>query len=157
MSGELEEAVEIVREILEDVVDAVGVEASIEVAEVDGVVTGRIDGEDVALLIGRHGQTIDALQHIAFRAALQQDALEREQRVVIDVQGYRARRSEALAVQADEAAEAALGSGGPVALEPMSASERREVHERLRERGDVDTHSEGEEPERRLVVSPRSP
>ena len=75
-------------------------------------------------------------------------------RVVIDADGYRERRAEALRAEADEAAEEALRSGEPVELEPMPASERRIVHEYLRERGDVETHSEGDEPERRLVVSP---
>jgi spoIIIJ-associated protein len=74
--------------------------------------------------------------------------------VVIDANGYRERRAETLRGEADDAADDALSSGKPVELAPMPASERRIVHEYLRERGGVETHSEGDEPERHLVVSP---
>ena len=77
-------------------------------------------------------------------------------RVVIDANGYRERRAEALRAEADDAAEEALRSGEPVELDPLPPFERRIVHEYLRERGDVETHSEGDEPERFLVVSPLS-
>ena len=73
---------------------------------------------------------------------------------MIDADGYRERRAETLRADAEQAAEEAQRSGGPVELEPMPAAERRIVHEYLRERGGVETHSEGDEPERRLVVSP---
>ena len=74
--------------------------------------------------------------------------------MTIDASGYRERRAAVLRHDATEAADDAVRLGRPVRLEPMSASERRVVHEFLRERGDVDTHSEGEEPDRRLVVEP---
>jgi spoIIIJ-associated protein len=73
---------------------------------------------------------------------------------VIDANGYRERRTEALQADAQDAAEEALSTGRPVALDPLPPFERRIVHEFLRERGDVETHSEGNEPERYLVVSP---
>ena len=76
-------------------------------------------------------------------------------RVVIDADGYRERRAESLRAQADDAAEEAIAAGRPVELDPLPAFERRIVHEYLRDRGDVETHSEGEEPDRYLVVSPR--
>jgi spoIIIJ-associated protein len=75
-------------------------------------------------------------------------------RVEVDASGYRERRAALLRHEANEAADDALRLGRPVSLEPMTASERRLVHEYLRDRGDVETHSEGQEPERRLVVSP---
>ena len=75
-------------------------------------------------------------------------------RVLIDANGYRERRADALRAEADDAAEDALSSGKPVELDPLPPFERRIVHEYLRDRGDVETHSEGEEPERYLVVSP---
>jgi spoIIIJ-associated protein len=77
-------------------------------------------------------------------------------RVVIDAEGYRARRAEALQRQADDAADDALQYKRPVALDAMTAGERRIVHEYLRDRGDVETYSEGEEPDRHLVVAPLS-
>ena len=73
---------------------------------------------------------------------------------MVDAEGYRARRREALERQADDAADEALSYQRPVALDAMTATERKLVHEFLRDRGDVTTHSEGEEPERHLVVTP---
>ena len=148
-----QEPVERVRELVTRVVEALGLEASVEVEETDEEIRATVDGPDeFGRLIGRHGQTIDALQHLAWRAAFQ----EREERktVVVDAAGYRARREEALHRQADRAASEAVRFGRPVELDPMSASERKTVHTYLADRHDVETHSEGDEPERRLVVSP---
>jgi spoIIIJ-associated protein len=149
---ERENPQEILRELLEQVVDGLGLDVDVRVEESEGVLTGRVEGEDVGLLIGRRGQTIDAVQHLAQRIVFQGDSAQA--RVVIDADGYRERRAQALRTVALDAAEDALSSGGPVELDPMPASERRIVHEFLRDRDDVSTHSEGEEPERRLVVEP---
>jgi spoIIIJ-associated protein len=127
-----------------------GVEVSVE--ESDGVIVGRFAGEEVGPLIGRRGQTIDAIQHLARRIVFK--AGEVGARVVVDADGYRERREAALCQEADEAADEALELGEAIELEPLPASERRVVHEHLRLRGDVETHSEGEEPERFLVISP---
>ncbi|MEA2420086.1 MAG: spoIIIJ-associated protein, partial [Thermoleophilaceae bacterium] len=75
-------------------------------------------------------------------------------RIVVDAEGYRERREGILRRQADRAAEDALRSGRPVALDAMTASERRLVHEYLRDNGEVQTYSEGDEPDRHLVVAP---
>ncbi len=141
-------------ELLEEIVDGLGLDADVEVDESDGVLTGRVEGEDVGLFIGRHGQTIDAVQHLAQRIIFPEGPSST--RVVIDANGYRERRTEALQADAQDAAEEALSTGLPVALDPLPPFERRIVHEFLRERGDVETHSEGNEPERYLVVSPSS-
>ena len=147
------EPVERVREVVTRVVDALGLDATVDVSETAEEIRATVDGPDeFGRLIGRHGQTIDALQHIAWRAAFH-DAEERKS-VVVDAAGYRARREEALQRQADRAASEAVRFGRPVELEPMSASERKTVHNYLADRHDVETHSEGDEPERRLVVSP---
>jgi spoIIIJ-associated protein len=113
-----------------------------------------VEGEDVGLFIGRRGQTIDAVQHLAQRIVFRGGSPDA--RVVIDADGYRERRAETLRSIALDAAEESLRSGEAVELDPMPASERRIVHEYLRERGDVETHSEGEEPSRFLVVEPAS-
>ena len=148
-----QEPVERVREVVGRVIEALGLDASVEVVETADEIRATVDGPDeMGRLIGRHGQTIDALQHLAWRAAFH-DADERKA-VVVDAAGYRQRREEALQRQADRAASEALRYGRPVELEPMSASERKTVHNYLADRTDVDTHSEGDEPERRLVVSP---
>ncbi len=112
------------------------------------------DEEDSALLIGKHGATIDALQHVAGRVAFRGREGERK-RVVIDAAGYRERRQAALERAAERAADEALSFGRAVELDPMSSFERRVVHNHLAERSDVETHSEGDEPDRRLVVTPQ--
>jgi spoIIIJ-associated protein len=147
-----EDPAELLLEVLEEVVDGLGLECEVSVEEQDGVLRGCLEGGDVGLLIGRRGQTIDAVQHLAQRIVFQGG--ESGVRVVVDADGYRERRAHVLREDADAAAKEALRSGGAVGLDPMPASERRVVHEYLRDRGDVRTHSEGEEPERYLVVSP---
>jgi spoIIIJ-associated protein len=139
-------------ELLDEIAEGLGLDVEIAVEEADGVLTGSLEGGDVGLFIGRHGQTIDAVQHLAQRIVF--PGGPSKTRVVIDADGYRERRARTLREEADEAAEEALRLNGPVELDPLPASERRIVHEHLRERGDVQTHSEGEEPERFLVVSP---
>ncbi|MEA2298806.1 MAG: spoIIIJ-associated protein [Solirubrobacteraceae bacterium] len=139
------------RDLLETLLEAMDLDAEVVIEEAEDLLTGSVEGEDLGRFIGRHGQTIEAVQHLAQRIVLRGGG---GPRVVVDAAGYRKRREGALRVQADEAADEALETGRPVTLEPMPAGERRVVHEYLRERGDVDTHSEGDEPERRLVVAP---
>jgi spoIIIJ-associated protein len=146
-----------VRELVELVVDALDLDASVEIEETDEGITATVEGDDLGLFIGRHGQTIEAVQHLAQRVALKDQPRDAaRQRIVVDAAGYRERRKEALERMADDAADEALANGREVALDEMSATERRIVHERLRDREDVETHSEGEEPHRHLVVKPLS-
>ncbi len=141
-----------VRKMLEQIVAAVGVAAAIEVSEDDAGVHANLDGEDLGLLIGRHGQTIDAIQHLAYRIAYRGE--DERKRVTVDAAGYRERRAALLQQDADEAADEALQTGEPVALDAMNAVERRVVHEYLRDRDGIETYSEGAEPDRYLVVAP---
>jgi spoIIIJ-associated protein len=147
------EPIDALEELLEEIADGLGLEADVEVEERTGVLSGRLKGEDVGLFIGRHGQTIDAVQHLAQRIVFPDGPSD--VRVLIDANGYRERRAETLRSDADEAADEALRLGAPVELAPLPPFERRIVHEYLRERGDVETHSEGNEPERFLIVTPR--
>ena len=144
---------EVLRDLLEHVVDGLGLEATVEIESNDEALVGTLHGEELGIFIGRHGQTIDAVQHLAQRILLADPATERR-RIVVDAEGYRARRREALEKQADQAAVDAERFGRAVALDAMTASERKHIHEYLRARGGVDTHSEGDEPERHLVVTP---
>jgi spoIIIJ-associated protein len=148
---ELEPA-DLLEELLEEIVDDLQLDAEIEVEEDDGVLTGRLDGDNVGLFIGRHGQTIDAVQHLAQRIVFPDGPSS--VRVVIDANGYRERRAETLRTDADDAADEAVATGRRVELDPLPPSERRIVHEHLRDREDVETHSEGDEPERYLVITP---
>jgi spoIIIJ-associated protein len=151
-AGQELEPAQALEELLEEIVDALGLDVEIDVEEGEGVLNGRITGDDVGLFIGRHGQTIEAVQHLAQRIVFPGGAPTA--RILIDADGYRERRAEILRDDADDAAEEVLRTGRAVEFEPLPASERRIVHEYLRERGDVQTHSEGEEPQRYIVVSP---
>jgi spoIIIJ-associated protein len=149
------EAVEQLRELLAAVVEALGLDAGVVVEETEEGVRGTLEGDDLGLFIGRHGQTIDAVQHLAFKVVNRNADRNAAVRVTIDAAGYRSRREQMLHRQADQAASRAARSGRPVALDAMSATERKVVHEHLKDRDDVETYSEGTEPDRHLVVAPR--
>ena len=148
-----EEPAERVRVVLERVLNELELDGEVEVDEGDEEITAVVAGnDDYGLLIGRHGQTIDALQLLCYQAAFQ--GMPDRKRVVVDASGYRERRRDALQRRADRAAEEALNLSGPVELDAMSAPERRVVHEHLKERPEVETYSEGTEPNRFVVVAP---
>jgi spoIIIJ-associated protein len=142
-----------VEALIDRVLDELDLDADVEVTERDDEIVAEIEGEDdLGLLIGRRGQTIDALQLICYRAAFR--GRQDRKRVTVDAAGYRKRRAETLERQAEQAAERAESTGRPVELEPMSASERRVVHNHLADRSQIETYSEGDEPERFVVVAP---
>ena len=147
-----EEPAERVRAVVARVVHSLGLRGSVDIEETDEEIRATVNGDDLGLLIGKHGMTIDALQHLAFRAAFK--GMSERKQVTIDAAGYRERRESALHRMADRAVAEALEFDRPVELEPMRAPERKLVHLYLRERTEVDTHSEGDEPDRRLVVTP---
>ncbi|HZJ28793.1 MAG TPA: R3H domain-containing nucleic acid-binding protein [Solirubrobacterales bacterium] len=148
-----EEPAERVRELIETVLDELDLDGEAVIDEDEERIEATISGDDdYGLLIGRRGQTIDAVQLICYQAAFQ--GHRERKRVIVDVAGYRDRRRETLTARADVAAEQALTSGRVVELESMTAQERRVIHEYLKERSGVETYSEGEEPQRCVVVSP---
>jgi spoIIIJ-associated protein len=138
------------RELVETVVGAMGISARVDVHDTADHVLVTCTGGDLGLLIGKHGQTIDALQYVANAAAFRSGA---GKPVTIDAAGYRRRRQATLEGIALRAAEQAV-AGERVLLEPMTAVERKVVHERLKEVPGVETSSEGTEPNRYVVVSP---
>jgi spoIIIJ-associated protein len=144
-----------VRAILQLTVAALDLEASVEVDEDEARIAASIEGEDVGLLIGRRGQTIDAIQLLCYRAAFR--GRDERKRVVVDAAGYRGRRREIVERQADRAAERALATGSEIELEPMTATERKVVHDHLKDRPGLETFSEGDEPERSVIVAPLLP
>jgi spoIIIJ-associated protein len=148
-----EEPAERVRVMVDRVLDEIDLDADVQVTETDDEILATIDGPDeLGILIGRRGQTLDALQLLCYRAASL--GISDRKRVTLDAAGYRERRRALLEEEAEIAADRANRNGEAVRLEPMSASERRMVHEVLKERADVETYSEGDEPERRIVVAP---
>ncbi|HEY2770988.1 MAG TPA: R3H domain-containing nucleic acid-binding protein [Solirubrobacteraceae bacterium] len=148
----MSEAADRVSDLLERIASEAGVDASVRVDEEADGISAEYVGEDLGLLIGHHGQTIDAIQHLAYRIAFRSG--QDRKGVTVDASGYRERRATALRAAGDQAAEAAIHDQRPVALDPMSALERKVVHEHLKDRRDVETYSEGQEPSRRLVVAP---
>ena len=148
-----QEPAERVRELVEGVLDELDLDGEVEVSEDESRIEAVVDGDDdYGLLIGKRGQTIDALQLLCYQAAFR--GMRERKRVVVDAAGYRERRREALESRADRAAEQALSGNRAVEMDPMSAQERRVVHERLKERGGIETYSEGDEPRRCVVVAP---
>jgi spoIIIJ-associated protein len=137
--------------MMDAVLQGIGLDASVRIRQEGREVTATLTGDDLGLLIGRHGQTIDALQYLANAATHRRgDDVE----VVIDAQGYRERRERKLHEVALRAAQDALDSGGPISLEPMTSVERKIVHLRLKDEPGVATASEGAEPNRHVVVLP---
>lgn len=139
-------------EMLEEIADTLRVEAQVLVTASGDDLEGTFAGDDVAALIGHHGATLDAIQHLAYRIAFR--GSESRGRVSVDAAGYRERRAETLRGVADQAAQVAVSEGRPVALDTMSALERKVVHEHLKDRVDLETYSEGQEPSRHLVIAP---
>jgi spoIIIJ-associated protein len=141
------------RELVDRIAREIGVRCSIEIAETDEELRATCAGGELGLLIGRHGQTIDAIQYLA-NAILFRDRDDRKP-VVVDAAGYRARRQAALDAIALRSAEQAAATGQRVELEPMTPVERKLVHERLKDDPEVETTSEGTEPNRYVVIVPR--
>ena len=148
--GELSPEEEL-QDLLETLAEAFDSDGAVTVEESDGILLGSVEGPGAEALVGDDGVVLEAIQHLAQRIVLRGAS---GLRVVVDAAGYRGRREEALRAEADRVADQVIEEGREIALRPMPAAERRFLHEYLRERGDVETHSEGDEPRRRLVVSP---
>jgi len=151
-----EDPAERAQELVEGVLDELDLDGEVAVEEDDERILLTVIGEDdYGLLIGKRGQTIDALQLLCYQAAFR--GLRERKRVIVDAAGYRERRRETLEGRADRAADQAQTNNRIVEMDPMSAQERRVVHERLKERAGIETYSEGDEPNRCVVVAPLLP
>src|SRR4051812_45021 len=127
-------------------------DAELDVHEADGQITATVHGDELGLLIGKHGQTIDAVQYLANAMLFRHSGRGTE--AVVDAQGYRKRRERTLAEVAARAVAEARATAGPVSLEPMSSAERKVVHTKVQEFPGMATSSEGTEPNRYVVVRP---
>jgi spoIIIJ-associated protein len=139
------------RDIVERIADGIGVQCRVVVSEDDESLTVTCAGAELGLLIGKHGQTIDAVQYLA-NAILRRAGFEKD--VIVDAAGYRARRRATLESLAVRSAQRAFRDGERVELDPMTAVERKIVHLRLKDFPGVETGSEGAEPNRFVVISP---
>jgi spoIIIJ-associated protein len=144
----------VVRELLELAVSAIGTSARVRLEESDEAIVATLTGPDTGVLIGRHGQTLDALQYLANAVSHRVEGDDRLP-VTVDAAGYRARRTATVEALAHRSAEKASATGQRVAMEPMTAVERKVVHEALKDDPEVETESEGTEPNRYVVVLPR--
>jgi spoIIIJ-associated protein len=152
-AGEESPAAADLRDLLTRITQVLGVQCRVDVTEDAETVTASLSGDDLGLAIGRHGQTIDAIQYLANAISYRAYGDDRKG-VVVDAAGYRERRRETLEALAIRSAERAKSSGEAVELEPMSPVERRIVHVRLQDEPGVSTRSEGKEPYRYVVVDP---
>jgi spoIIIJ-associated protein len=140
-----------VRELIERIAGGIGVRCRVGVREDADTLHVSCSGPDLGLLIGKHGQTIDAIQYLA-NAILRRAGVEKD--AVVDAAGYRARRQATLEALAVRSAQQALRRGEAVELEPMTAIERKIVHVRLKDFSGVVTASEGVEPNRYVIIRP---
>lgn len=144
------EVAEVAGEFVRGLIGAMGIEAEVSTAATETNATIDVAGDDLGLLIGRRGQTLDALQEIT-RTAVQR-RLRSRVRLLVDVEGYRARRRDSLAEYARSMAERAKARGTEIELEPMNAYERKIVHDAVAEVEGASSFSEGEEPQRKVVI-----
>ena len=149
-SEELDEEAEAAADLLEGLLDAMDLPGDLRISVQDAHAEVEVVGLEEGVLIGRRGQTLDAVQELV-RTAMQR-RFERRSRVLVDVDGYRARRMEKLLERADEAVREVLATGEPQRLEPMDSIERRLVHQRVAETEGVVSNSHGREPSRRIVI-----
>ena len=152
--GESEDAATL-REVVERIAREIGVQCTVEIEEGEESIRVVCDGHDLGMLIGRHGQTIDAIQYLA-NAILFRGRYDERKPVIVDAAGYRDRRQVTLDALALRMAEQASATGQRVELEPMTAVERKIVHEKLKDDPEVETTSEGTEPNRFVVILPRN-
>ena len=158
---DLEEQAEVASEFLEGLLERIGLTAEVEPQMADGTmylnVVGGIsqdeDDEDMGLLIGRHGQTLEALQELTRVVVGHKTGLRC--RVIVDVEDYKKRRRARLASRATEIARRVARTGREEILDPMNAYERKVVHDAVAEVSGVESSSRGEDPDRRVVIRPR--
>jgi spoIIIJ-associated protein len=141
-----------VRALLDRIVREIGVHARLTIEEDDETLTAAFSGRDLGLLIGKHGQTIDAIQYLA-NAIVYRGQVEDRKAIVVDAAGYRERRKASLDALAVRSAERVVATGQRVELEPMTAVERKVVHVRLKDYPGVTTASQGTEPNRFVVIA----
>jgi spoIIIJ-associated protein len=145
---------EVATGVVRDILAGAGLPAEVAYSQQDDDINIEVTGEDLGFAIGRRAQTLDAIQLIAYLVSSKAVDPDERRRVAVDIDQYRAAREEELFDLADRAVSDAISSGQSVELKPMTSNERRSIHHYLLDNGDVETHSVGDEPDRRLVVTP---
>ena len=142
-----------VRTIMSDILSTMDLNAKMNIAEKDNTVIINLEGDNLGILIGRRGETLDALQYLINLSVNKN--LESRRKFILDIEGYRQRREETLKKLAQKLADKATQRGRNVVLEPMNSLERRIIHTALQGRDDISTFSEGEEPYRKIIIAPK--
>lgn len=155
-SSEETRQAEVAASIVRDILAGAGLAAEVSYSQEEEDINIDVTGDDLGFAIGRRAQTLDAIQLIAYLVSAKAVDPDDRRRVSVDIDEYRAAREEELFDLADRAVRDALSTGQSVELKPMTSNERRSVHHYLLDNGDVDTHSVGEDPDRRIVVTPAS-
>ncbi len=143
--------VQVAHDFLNTVFDLMKLEVQIEKAEKEGSIHFNIRGNDLGILIGKHGQTLDALQYLTNLTANRD--IDGKVRIILDVEDYRQRRTDTLNRLAARLADSVKRRGEKVVLEPMSPNERKIIHMALQDDQRIITYSEGEEPYRKIVIA----
>ena len=143
---------DIAKAFVENILKNSNIEADLSVTQEGNVIKVDIKGKDASSLIGRRGETLDSLQYLV-SLVINKNHNNSYKRVVLDAENYRKKREETLIRVAQKSAYKVRKSQRPYKLEPMNPYERRIIHSALQEYTDINTHSEGEEPFRRIVIS----
>lgn len=146
-----ESRADIARDFLENVFSKMGVEAELEVAEDEEAISVTVKGDDIGIIIGRRGETLDSLQYLTSLVVNKGEEIYK--RVVIDTENYRKKREDTLIKLANRLAERVVKYKKTITLEPMNPYERRIIHSSLQNNTHVETYSVGDEPNRKVVIA----
>lgn len=145
---------EVATAVVSEIMAGTGLDADVSYSQEGREILIDVNGEDLGFAIGRRAQTLDAIQLLSYLISTRIVDPGERRRVSVDIDEYRATREEELFDLADRAVGDAISSGQQVEMKPMTSNERRAVHQYLLDSGDVETHSVGDEPDRRIVVTP---
>lgn len=151
--GVKETTLQYARQLLEKIFESMGLSVGIQINEKENNLFIDIQGSGLGVLIGKRGETLDALQYLINLGVNKKS--EAKCKVILDIEGYRMRRKQTLEDLALRLAEKAKQRGRNIVLEPMNSRERRIIHTALQGRDDIYTFSEGEEPYRKIIISPK--
>lgn len=141
------------KEFIYKILKAMSLDAEIDIKEEDNIININIAGDKLGIMIGRRGETLDALQYLTNLAVNKNQ--QNRKKIYIDIEGYRERREETLRKLAFKLADKARQRGRSVILEPMNSQERRIIHTALQGEADIITFSEGEDPYRKIIIAPK--
>ncbi|MEQ2129965.1 RNA-binding cell elongation regulator Jag/EloR [Caldanaerobacter subterraneus KAk] len=141
------------KNFLKQVIDAMKLDITFEIEETEDTIKFNLQGKNVGLLIGRRGETLDALQYLVNVVASKYKGYERYRRIILDAGNYRKRREETLTRLARKLAKKVMETKESIELESMTPNERRIIHLALQDHPYVETYSEGEEPNRRVIIA----